>query len=246
MIPNGTVLYVAREASASNGNTWGYVEYGGNWVWIAISQVSVTSRPSSPPGSAAVTSRPSSPSGSAAVTSSSSRASYDVRVAASDGGCNLRYGAGISYDRLMNYMIPNGTVLHIYWEETNSSGVTWGFTSYNNMNGWIALTEVEVVNASSTVSDVNYRVRAAAPDGGINLRNGAGVEYGLLLDHMIPNGTVLSITRETRAASNSRFWGYTVYEGRSGWVTLEQVTPVAEVMTGSASGNTAAGGGAVG
>ncbi len=233
MIPNGTELHVTREASASNGNPWGFVEYGGNWGWIALSQVSVTSRPSS--GSSAP-----------AVSSSATRASYDVRVAASDGGCNIRYGAGVSYDRLMNNMIPNGAVLHIYWEETNSSGVTWGFTTYNNMNGWIALTEVVTENASSTVSNVNYRIKAAAPDGGINLRSGAGVEYGVLLDHLIPNGTVLSITRETRAASNSRFWGYTTYEGKTGWVTLEEVTPVAEVMTSSTSSQATTAGGAVG
>lgn len=232
MIPNGTVLHVTREASASNGRPWGYVEYNGMWGWIALSEVSVTASPSS--------------GGSAPASSSPTRASYDVRVAASDGGCNIRYGAGVSFDRLMNSMIPNGAVLHIYWEETNSSGVTWGFTSYNNMNGWIALTEVEVVNASSTVSDVNYRIKAAAPDGGINLREGAGVDYGILLDHMIPNGTILCITRETRAASNSRFWGYTTYEGKSGWVTLEEVTPVAEVMTGSTSSQATTSGGAVG
>ena len=112
------------------------------------------------------------------------------------------------------------------------------------MNGWIALSQTSVTNASSSVSAVNYRVKAAAPEGGINLRNGAGVDYQILLSGLIPNGTALSIVEETRAASNGRFWGYTNYNGVSGWVTLEQVIPIAETLSGNANSTTV--GGAVG
>ena len=231
MIPNGTVLHVTREANAANGKPWGFVAYNGNSGWIALSQVSVTNAPSS--GSAVQADGENS---ADVAPSTPKRASYDVTVSASDGGCNLRYGPGVEYNQLMNYMIPNGTILHIHWEDEASNGKAWGFTNYNNMTGWIALSQVSVTNVNSSVSAVNYRVKAAAPEGGINLRSGAGVDYQILLSGLIPNGTALSISQETRAASNGRFWGYTTYNGVSGWVTLEQVTPIAESITSGAVG----------
>ena len=245
MIPNGTLLSVDRQADAANGKPWGYVQYNGRYGWIALSQVSLAYIPA---GESAPSfffrSMPSGSFDSGASSGSLKRASYDVTVSASDGGCNLRYGAGVEHEKLMDNMIPNGTGLHIYWEQQASNGNTWGFTSYNNMNGWIALSEVSVTNPNSSVSAVNYHVQPAAPEGGINLRSGAGVDYEILLSGLIPNGTTLAITEETTAASNGRFWGYTTYNGTSGWVTLEQVVPVAEVLTGSA--NTTSSEGAVG
>lgn len=239
MIPNGTVLHVTREANAANGKPWGFVAYNRNSGWIALSQVSVTNAPSS--GSAVQADGENS---ADVAPSTLKRASYDVTVSASDGGCNLRYGPGVEYNQLMNYMIPNGTILHIHWEDEASNGKAWGFTNYNNMTGWIALSQVSVTNVNSSVSAVNYRVKAAAPEGGINLRSGAGVDYQILLSGLIPNGTALSISQETRAASNGRFWGYTTYNGVSGWVTLEQVIPIAETLSGNANSTTS--GGAVG
>ena len=107
----------------------------------------------------------------------------------------------------------------------------------------VKLTAVIDKNGTKTQYEQEVNVKAAAPDGGINLRDGAGVSYNVILSHMIPNGTSVEIIQETTSTSNGRYWGYTTYEGRSGWVTLEQVTPVAEVMSSSSSTTS---GGAVG
>ena len=47
----------------------------------------------------------------------------------------------------------------------------------------------------------SYDVEVTAPDGGVNMRCGAGVEYDKVLPDMIPNGTVLTVTQEAVASN---------------------------------------------
>ena len=65
----------------------------------------------------------------------------------------------------------------------------------------------------------SYDVEVTAPDGGVNMRCGAGVEYDKVLPDMIPNGTVLTVTKEA-VASNGNSWGYTNYNGTYGWIAV--------------------------
>lgn len=44
-------------------------------------------------------------------------------------------------------------------------------------------------------AEILYDVEVTAPDGGVNMRCGAGVEYDKVLPDMIPNGTVLIRTQ---------------------------------------------------
>lgn len=67
---------------------------------------------------------------------------YTVEVSASDGGVNMRSGPGTEYDKVLPEMIPNGTRLGIKQESQASNGNSWGFTQYNGIWGWIALTQV--------------------------------------------------------------------------------------------------------
>lgn len=55
----------------------------------------------------------------------------------------------------------------------------------------------------------------------LRLRSGAGTSYSHIAD--IPKGTVLKITK----ISNN--WGYTSYNGKNGWVSLDYITPVVPV-----------------
>ena len=227
MIPNGTVLYVTRESNASNGNTWGYVQYNGMYGWIALSETSWLGYTYNPGSS-------SSGSSSTDTYHVPTHVSYDVTAAAPDGQLNIRTGPGVEYQKLRDNPIPNGTVLHIHWEDTASNGNSWGFTFYDGTYGWVALTQV--TNETRTASDtltVNYRVTVNAPDGGINFRNGPGTEYPLLQNSMIPNGTVLPVATEYRN-SQGKFWGQVTYNGRVGVVTMQQVDPIEENQ-GSAS-----------
>lgn len=71
--------------------------------------------------------------------------------------------------------------------------------------------------------EADYFVSVSAPDGGVNFRQGPGVEYQKLIDEMIPNRTVLHVTAEAQA-SNGNNWGLTEYEGQAGWIALTQVS----------------------
>lgn len=75
---------------------------------------------------------------------------YDVQVSAPDGGVNIRYGPGVEYDRLMDSMIPNGVILHVTSQAQASNGNYWGYTNYNGMYGWIALTQVSRIESVAT------------------------------------------------------------------------------------------------
>lgn len=157
---------------------------------------------------------------------------YDVTVSAPDGGVNLRYGAGVKYDKILEGMIPNGTVLHIREVAKADNGKEWGYTQYAGYDGWVILSQTKKVSASKPSSSgstaaasapvsVNYNVEVKAPDGGVNIRSGPGAAYDKLQSNLIPNGTVLHIS-ETAKADNGKEWGYTTYNGLKGWVFLGQ------------------------
>ena len=226
MITNGTVLHVNREAQANNGNYWAYVQYSGYWGWVALSQCTSYSAPSGGQSSGG---------SSGANTNTPEHACYDVKVSAPDGGLNLRYDAGVDYARLMDYMIPNGTVLHIHFRKMAANGNYWGFTEYQGMWGWVALTQATDIGFSGDRNNVyaDYDIKVAAPDGGVNFRSGPGTEYNTLINSMISNGTVLHVTSESVAA-NGNFWGYTQYGSQYGYVTLNQVEPIA-ALSGSST-----------
>lgn len=156
--------------------------------------------------------------------------SYNVQVTAPDGGVNLRFGPGVEYDRVLSNMIPNGVVLYVTKEATAANGNNWGYVNYEGVYGWIALTQVTVVNSAPAPSvyqggsAADYEVEVAAPDGGVNLRYGPGTEYDIRVS-MIPNTVVLHISAET-AASTGRIWGYTSYDGQDGWIALSQVSRI--------------------
>ena len=93
-----------------------------------------------------------------------------------------------------------------------------------------------------TMYDVDYYVVVDAPDGGVNLRYGAGTEYSKVLDGMIPNGTVLHIDAEARA-NNGKYWGATEYDGWSGFIFLghtKKTAPPAEATAAETSAETTA------
>ena len=165
---------------------------------------------------------------------------YDVTVSAPDGGVNIRCGPGTEYEKIMNGMIPNGTVLHIEEAAKANNGKEWGFTDYDGHHGWIFLGQTKKVSASvpassdtaapSAPTPVDYNVEVKAPDGGVNIRSGPGAGYDKLQANLIPNGTVLHIT-ETAKADNGKDWGYTTYNGLKGWVFLGQTKATTAAVT---------------
>lgn len=65
----------------------------------------------------------------------------------------------------------------------------------------------------------DYFVYVTTPDGGLNMRYGPGTEYEKVMPGRIPDGVKLYISYE------SGTWGYTSYDGYSGWVALKQTSP---------------------
>lgn len=70
-----------------------------------------------------------------------------------------------------------------------------------------------------TVTDCSYDVFVATVDGGVNLREAPTTESGIICT--IADFEQLHISQES---SNGKGWGYTSYNGKSGWVALSQVS----------------------
>ena len=111
--------------------------------------------------------------------------------------------------------------------ESRQLGENENYTEFDNK---IELLTPDSIPTGDTAS--SYNVQVTAPDGGVNMRCGAGVEYDKVLPDMIPNGTVLTVTQEA-VASNGNSWGYTNYNGTYGWVALTQVTKYEEPTEGA-------------
>lgn len=76
--------------------------------------------------------------------------------------------------------------------------------------------------------ETDYHVEVFAPDGGVNFRWGPGADYDKLTENMIPNGTVLHVSREA-TASNGNNWGLITYEEQIGWIALTQVSVTEQI-----------------
>ncbi len=74
---------------------------------------------------------------------SAKQVDYKVRVISKD-GVNIRMGADTSYK--IKGAIPYGSIVKIS-RQTSGGGYKWGYTSYNNITGWIALDYTERASA---------------------------------------------------------------------------------------------------
>ena len=111
--------------------------------------------------------------------------------------------------------------------ESRELGANENYTEFDNKIELLTPDSIPTGNATST-----YNVQVTAPDGGVNMRCGAGAEYDKVLPDMIPNGTMLTVTQEA-VASNGNSWGYTNYNGTYGWIALTQVTKYEEPTEGA-------------
>ncbi|MDO4516972.1 MAG: hypothetical protein Q4C76_07565 [Bacillota bacterium] len=158
-------------------------------------------------------------------------ANYTIYVNAKDGvGLNLRSGPGTEYSKVRSNPIPMYTALTISQTETSAAGNSWGYTSYEGTSGWVCLVETTTYDprpsqppaAAYTAAD--YHIYVNAKDGlGLNLRSGPGTEYSKVRSNPIPMYTRLHIVQTAYSQANL-LWGYTSYNGTSGWVCLVETT----------------------
>ncbi len=151
-----------------------------------------------------------------AITYDMEPAGYYVYVATPDGGLNMRYGPGTDYSKVMEERIPDNVRLYIGYVSGN-----WGYTSYNGNEGWVALKQTTTEPPAPETPQpeaAGYYVYVATPDGGLNLRQGPGTDHAKVMEDRIPDNVRLYIE------SVSQGWGYTSYNGNTGWVALNQTT----------------------
>ena len=155
-------------------------------------------------------------------------ANYDIYVNAKDGiGLNLRTGPGTEYSKVRSQPIPMYTRLSISQTQDSAAGLPWGYTYYQGDSGWVCLVETTTYDPTpqqSTYTAANYDIYVNAKDGlGLNLRSGPGTDYSKLRSNPIPMYTKLHIIQTTYSEAGL-LWGYTSYEGVSGWVCLVETT----------------------
>lgn len=92
------------------------------------------------------------------------------------------------------------------------------------MSAGVSMSSNFIQAASEEYVEEGYYVEVSASDGGVNMRQGPGVEYEIVRE-MIPNGEILYIEFEG-IATNGNSWGYTEYEGIEGWVSLNMVQEI--------------------
>lgn len=100
--------------------------------------------------------------------------------------------------------IPSGTVLTV----TQRSG-EWGKTSYNGTEGWMSLSYSRQIAPEDLTA---FAVGSYKTNEVMNFRSSASLSGSIIAQ--IPKGMVLSVTQI------SGEWGKTVYNGKTGWISL--------------------------
>ena len=156
----------------------------------------------------------------AGIVSAQGAVNYDVQVNGAEGSVNLRTGPGTGYGLICE--IPNGQILHISAMQYNTAdGLFYGSTVYNGTSGWVSLRHTAVLSGNGHPAP-SFDVIVSAEGGSLNLRQGPGTGYGAILES--PNGVQLHISGLQYNAADEFFFGSTVYNGISGWVSLRQTT----------------------
>ena len=138
------------------------------------------------------------------------------KVIASDGVLNIRKEADASSAKKGE--LSTGTVVTVTDYDKHGN---WGKINYNGEDGWIDLKYTEKTSDSSNSDNSNspplndiYLI--SAPDGSQAMRKSSTTSSTKLCD--VPNGTFITVTN---LANDGKWdWGYTTYNGQTGWVCL--------------------------
>ena len=162
------------------------------------------------------------------------RTDYYMIVESKDGGIDLYAKPDFESSRLSEEKIPNGTALHIEGEVEDGKR-TWGYVTYQGVYGYVPLddcrpaqsrqeaieSDLYLAGRDNVDYQADYEVTADAEAGSQYLYQGPGEKYGTVPGvKEIPNGEKLHIIQEANLADGSS-WGATEWDGKSGWVNLE-------------------------
>ena len=111
--------------------------------------------------------------------------------------------------------------------------VEYGYIAHYTPNTLTATNSVNIsynVNggtfASSGETVTKYTV---VESDGLNVRSGAGTEYGIVT--ALPKGTVFTVTQTAKDKAGKYTWGKTTYNGKTGWCVISMHWTTAETIS---------------
>ena len=121
---------------------------------------------------------------------------------------NMRFREQPSLDAAIITVIPKGTVV-----VADRISAEWGHITYQGREGWMSLDYSTLVGSTESRYAIGqYRTNAV-----LNFRSSPVIADNNI-QGTIPSGTVLTVSEI------SDTWGKTVYNGRTGWMSLEYCT----------------------
>ncbi len=153
------------------------------------------------------------------------------KVTAVDGFLSIRSTNDTSGTKLGT--IPTGAMFTVTKYDNNGN---WGYVTYNGVSGWSCLYDVEFITSSSNpgtgsveTKPVNDVYCITAPDGVQSIRTQPATSSTKIGE--VPNNKYITVTQY---ANDGKWdWGYTTYNGQSGWVCLYYATKHASHSFGS-------------
>ncbi len=148
---------------------------------------------------------------------------FFVKVAAKDGGVNLRSGPSTD-DEILIKMIKNDVVLPVTDGVTyEATGKDWYETYYDGEWGFVAESEVDRIEEEDVdPEDIMFFLEIASKDGNANIREEDGTESDVLFSK-VKNGTVLYCIDGATREDNGKVWLKVIYQGEMGWISESQI-----------------------
>ncbi|MEG0829695.1 MAG: SH3 domain-containing protein [Anaerovoracaceae bacterium] len=136
-----------------------------------------------------------------------------------DGPLTVRTGPGTNYGKLGT--IAKGKTVSLKGEKKDSKGSKWYRITYNSKSGYISSSYV-IVAKTPTSSTTAVNKKAKIKNGPLNVRSGAGTNYGKL--GTIAKGKTIKVTTKTKN-NKGEYWYKFKYSGaKYGYVLSSYVT----------------------
>lgn len=140
-----------------------------------------------------------------------------------NGGGHVAVVEKIDADGTMTLSNSGWNYLEFYLTQANKNDANPGGNSWWTFQGYIYI--IDSADVSEPTVEYTKGVYKVQVDSTLNMRNGAGTNCTYVTS--VPNNTTLNVTKVQ--TSGGYTWGYTTYNGKSGWVALDYCTYVSEL-----------------
>lgn len=140
-----------------------------------------------------------------------------------NGGGHVAVVEKIDSDGTMTLSNSGWNYLEFYLTKANKNDSNPGGNSWWTFQGYIYIIDsADVVEPTAEYKTGVYKVQV---DSTLNMRSGAGTNNSYVAS--VPNNAKLNVTKVQNAGGYT--WGYTTYNGKTGWVALDYCTYVSEL-----------------